>query len=288
MTIEILFSSYALLIGLIVGSFLNVIILRLPIMLKKEWKQNCQEVLNEIAEEEANIPLPEGRFNIAYPRSHCPKCKKQVSALENIPVLSYLFLKGQCSGCHTKISPRYPIVELITGLLTGYCIYTLGANVQGYLAVVLSWALVVLTLIDADTHYLPDDITLPLLWIGLLANTFGVFVDLQSAVIGAAAGYLSLWSVYWVFKFLTKKEGMGYGDFKLLAALGAWMGWQMLPFIIIASAFVGAAIGIAGIIFYGKDKDMKIPYGPYLATAGWIAFFWGNDITQAYLQYMGS
>ncbi len=284
MDYSILYTAYGLLFGLIVGSFLNVVIHRLPIMLQRSWKSDCEAFLAE----EQTQPLPEGTFNLAIPGSHCPKCNKKITIIENIPLFSYLFLGGKCSACKTKISLRYPIVELITGIVTGFSIYQFGLNEQGYLAVLLGWGLIALTLIDADTQLLPDSITLPLLWLGLLANSFNIYTDLASAVYGAAAGYFSLWSIYWLFKLTTGKEGMGYGDFKLLAALGAWMGWQHLPLIVILSAFVGAVVGISGIIFKGKNKETPIPYGPYLATAGWIAFFWGNEITQAYLSQLGS
>ncbi len=225
------------------------------------------------------------RFNIAYPASHCPKCKADIKPWHNIPVISYVFLlKGKCHSCHVKISPRYPIVELVTGILTAFVVHRYGVTTEAGLVLLFTWSLIVLTMIDADHQLLPDDITLPLLWLGLLANAFGMFTNLQGAVVGAVAGYLSLWSVYWLFKLLMKKEGMGYGDFKLLAAMGAWMGWQALPLIIVLSSFVGAVIGIAGILIYGKDKNKPIPFGPYLAIAGWIAFFWGDEITAQYLQ----
>lgn len=282
MSAIIIYSAYALFIGLIVGSFLNVVIHRLPIILRRGWKNDCEEFL---AEENLN-ELPAGKYNLAIPGSHCPKCEKKITPVENIPLISYLFLGGKCSACKTKISLRYPIVELITGLITGFTIYQLGWNEQGFLAVVFGWSLIALTLIDADTQLLPDSITLPLLWLGILANSFGVYTDLHTSVYGAVAGYLSLWSVYWLFKIITGKEGMGYGDFKLLAALGAWMGWQSIPLIIILSAFVGAAVGIAGIILKGKNKETPIPYGPYLAAAGFISFFWGTEITQYYLSQL--
>ncbi len=225
------------------------------------------------------------KFNIAYPASHCPKCKAPIKPWHNIPVISYVFLlKGKCHSCKEKISVRYPIVEFVTGLLTAFVVHRYGISLEAGLVLIFTWSLIVMTMIDADHQLLPDDITLPLLWLGLLANAAGLFTDLQGAVIGAVAGYLSLWSVYWLFKLLMKKEGMGYGDFKLLAALGAWMGWQALPLIIVLSSFVGAVIGIAGILMYGKDKNKPIPFGPYLAIAGWIAFFWGDVITAHYLQ----
>lgn len=273
----------ALIFGLLVGSFLNVVIYRLPQMLFAGWRNECREFIaqeegKELEESEKEV------FNLAVPRSHCPHCKTPIKAWQNIPIISYLLLRGKCNHCKTPISIRYPLVELFTGLITAFCIFTFGLNNAGYMAVLLTWCLIVLTMIDIDHQLLPDNITLPLLWGGVIANSFGLFTDLQSSVYGAAAGYLSLWSVYWVFKLLTGKEGMGFGDFKLLGALGAWIGWQMLPLIIILSSLVGAVIGISTIVFAGKDKSKPIPFGPYLAIAGWIAFMWGEIIVQRYLQ----
>ena len=283
----------AVLFGLAVGSFLNVVIYRLPEMMMRSWRSECQEFLNNDSSQKA-APTPKQAnaaetppFNLAFPSSHCPNCKAEIKPWQNIPVFSYLVLKGVCANCKTKISARYPIIELVTGILTALVAYMLGASTAALLGAVLTWSLIALTMIDVDHQLLPDSITLPLLWLGLLANTFGVYTDLESAVFGAAAGYLSLWSIYWLFKLVTGKEGMGYGDFKLLAALGAWMGWQFLPLIIILSSFVGAAIGIAGILVGGKDKNIPIPFGPYLAIAGWIAFLWGDQIIAQYLQIMG-
>lgn len=284
---DILVLLSALVVGLLVGSFLNVVIYRLPVHLINDWLGAAREIFIEHSDiDEKVLPEPpKESFNIAYPASHCPLCKSPVKPWHNIPIISYVFLlKGHCASCHAKISVRYPIVELVTGLLTVFVVYTMGLTPMAGLALVFTWALITLTMIDVDHQLLPDDITLPLMWMGLFANIFNTFTDLQSAVIGAAAGYLSLWSIYWTFKLLTQKEGMGFGDFKLLAALGAWMGWQSLPVIIILSSFVGAIIGIAGILIYGKDKNKPIPFGPYLAIAGWIAFFWGDKITAYYLQ----
>ncbi len=269
-------------LGLVVGSFLNVVIYRIPVMLFKEWKTACDEMA-------ANPPtdLPEGRFNLAIPNSRCPHCDHKITPLQNIPVISYLFLKGACANCKKGISARYPSVELFTGIASVITFSLLGATPQAALALVLMWTLIALTMIDIDHQLLPDNITLPLMWLGLLCNYYGLFVDLPSAVIGAMAGYMSLWSVYWLFKLVTGKEGMGFGDFKLLAALGAWMGWQQLPVIILLSSFVGAAFGIAGMLIAKKDKEWRIPFGPYLAIAGAIAFFWGEDIIQSYLAFSG-
>jgi len=267
----------SLCVGLCVGSFLNVVIHRLPRMMERDWKQQCAEMLGTTPDEPAE-PL-----SLAMPRSRCPHCGHQISALENIPILSYLFLKGRCSSCSARISPRYPIVEALTGLLSAFTAWHFGPSLTTLLALIFIWALIALTFIDFDTQLLPDSITLPLLWLGLLFNLYGGFTTLPSAVIGAAAGYLSLWSVYWAFKLITGKEGMGYGDFKLLAALGAWMGWQMLPAIILLSSLVGAVVGIVLIILARRGKDVPMPFGPYLAGAGLIALFWGPQINRLYL-----
>lgn len=268
--------SIVTLVGLSVGSFLNVVIFRLPIMLEQEWRQQCQEFL------ELDVVIPK-KFNLAVPASTCPKCNHKIRFWENIPVLSYLFLKGKCSSCGTKISIQYPIIEAVTAILSVTIAYHFGVSWQTLAALVLTWSLVALTMIDIHKQLLPDNITLPLLWLGIIANMFGLFTDLQSSVIGAMAGYLSLWLVYHFFKLLTGKEGMGFGDFKLLGALGAWMGWKVLPLIIVLSSFVGAAIGIAMIVFARHDKSVPIPFGPYLAIAGWISLLWGDAIIKAWL-----
>lgn len=266
-------------LGLLIGSFLNVVIHRLPKLMQAQWQRDCCELLEQ--------PAPEQKapYNLVFPASHCPKCDHAIKPWENIPLISWLFLRGKCSSCSTPISKRYPLVELATGLLSGYAAYAFGFGWPLALVLVLTWSLVALTMIDADTQLLPDSITLPLMWIGLIANYFGLFTSFEEAFWGAIAGYLSLWSVFWLFKLVTGKEGMGYGDFKLLAALGAFMGWQALPLIIILSSLVGAIIGIAGILIHGRDKNIPIPFGPYLAIAGWIALMWGDQITQAYLQF---
>jgi len=275
----------ALTIGLLVGSFLNVVIYRLPKMMEADWQQQCRDFLSTNSDiktlPEADNTKP--HFNLMVPASRCPHCGHKIKPWENIPVISYLCLGGKCSSCKAPISLRYPSIELVTGILSVAVIYVFGATLSGLLALVLTWCLIALTMIDIDTYLLPDDITLPLLWIGLIANSAGTFTQLSSALWGAVAGYLSLWSVYHLFKLITGKEGMGYGDFKLLAALGAWMGWQMLPQIILLSSLVGAVIGIAMMIILGRDKNIPIPFGPYLAIAGWIAFIWGNDINRVYL-----
>lgn len=275
-----------LVLGLLVGSFLNVVIYRLPKMMERDWQQQCRDFLTndgDIATLPANDSTQEP-FNLMVPASRCPHCGHKIKPWENIPVISYLFLRGKCSNCKAGISIRYPIIELVTGLLSVAVIYYVGVNWSGLAALIFTWSLITLTMIDFDTYLLPDDITLPLLWLGLIANSFGTFTDLSSAVWGAIAGYLALWSVYKLFKLVTGKEGMGYGDFKLLAALGAWMGWQMLPQIILLSSLVGAVIGISMIVIRGRDKNIPIPFGPYLAIAGWIAFVWGDTINQSYLK----
>ena len=265
------------LLGLLVGSFLNVVIHRLPKMMENEWRNQCAEL-------HGDAPVEDEPFSLIRPRSRCPSCGHPISALENIPILSWLWLRGRCSDCHAPISPRYPIVEAVTGLCSaaGAAYFGYGWMLLG--ALLLIWSLIALTFIDADTQLLPDSITLPLLWMGLCFNLFGVFADLSSAVLGAMVGYLSLWSVYWAFKLVTGKEGMGYGDFKLLAALGAWLGWQMLPLIILLSSLVGAAVGIVLIILARQGRHVPIPFGPYLAAAGLIALIWGKDLTQMYLR----
>jgi len=271
-------------LGLLIGSFLNVVIHRVPRMMKQEWHSDCCELL-EI--ENQNNAAESSPFNLFKPNSHCPHCKCEIKPWQNIPIISYLSLRGKCANCEERISIRYPLVEATSALLSGLIAFYFGATEQTLALLLLTWSLIALTMIDVDHQLLPDSITLPLLWLGILLNTQGIFTDLTSSVWGAIAGYLSLWSVFWLFKLLTGKEGMGYGDFKLLAALGAWMGWQALPLIIILSSVVGAVIGIAGIIIMGRDKNVPIPFGPYLAIAGWIALLWGDQLTQAYLNYAG-
>lgn len=265
------------LLGLCVGSFLNVVIHRLPQMMEREWRAQCAELRGE------EIPAGEA-LSLARPRSRCPACGHPITALENIPLISYLLiLKGKCSGCGTRISARYPLIEAVTGLLSAYAAWHFGPTLQAAGALALLWALIALSAIDLDTQLLPDSITLPLLWLGLVFNLWSTYTDLPTAVIGAMAGYLALWSVFWLFKLATGKEGMGYGDFKLLAALGAWLGWQMLPAIVLLSSVVGAVVGIILIVAARHGRNVPIPFGPYLAAAGIIALFWGKQITAAYL-----
>ncbi len=284
----LLFLLMTVILSLLIGSFLNVVIHRLPRMMEREWKHDCCELLEIDQKEEISKP-----YNLVTPNSHCPHCDAPVKPWQNIPVISYLFLKGKCANCSEPISVRYPLIELATGLLSSYIAWQWGATPQAMAAIGLTSVLIALTMIDVDTQLLPDSLTLPLLWAGLTLNSGaffggeGLFVSLPEALWGAVAGYMVLWSVFWLFKLLTGKEGMGFGDFKLLAALGAWMGWQALPLIIILSSLVGAVIGVAGILIMGRDKNIPIPFGPYLAIAGWIALMWGDMITQSYLQFAG-
>lgn len=273
------FAVFAGILGLLVGSFLNVVIHRLPKMMERDWHAQCAELSGQTLEKSPP-------FNLLVPRSACPHCGHAISALENIPVLSYLFLRGKCKGCGAAISPRYPIVETLSGILCAYAAWHFGFGWAGFAAIVFVWALIALTFIDFDTQLLPDDITLPLLWLGLLLNLNEVFTSLPNAVIGATAGYLVLWSVYWLFKFATGKEGMGYGDFKLLATIGAWLGWAMLPLVILLSSLVGAVVGVILIVFAKHGRHIPIPFGPYLAGGGLIALFWGQTLTQSYLQLL--
>ena len=278
------------LMSLMVGSFLNVVIYRFPIMLKTEWKSDCIGFLSEELDQEISVASvdTEETFNLSVPRSRCPSCGHKITALENIPVISWLFLKGRCSECGSKISIRYPIIELTTALLSVLVADTYGVQWFTLAALFLTWALIALTMIDFDTQLLPDNITLPFLWLGILLSLLHISpISLETSVIGAMAGYLSLWSVYQIFKLVTGKEGMGFGDFKLLAVLGAWLGWQSLPLILLLSALVGAIIGISLILFLGRDKNIPIPFGPYLAAAGFISLLWGKQIQQAYFNFVG-
>jgi leader peptidase (prepilin peptidase)/N-methyltransferase len=288
--------------GLMWGSFLNVVIHRMPVMIQRESddyiaheseNENRQIALRmgsamRSISYQSDQPLPHAtRYNLSWPRSACPHCGHKITALENIPVLSYLVLRGKCSACKSPISARYPAIELLTGVLSAFLVWRFGGGLAGAGALVFAYLLIAMTFIDADTYMLPDDLTLLLLWCGLLININSVFApSLKDAVVGAAAGYLTLWSVYWVFKFVTGKEGMGYGDFKLLGALGAWLGWTMLPLIVLLSSLVGALVGLSLIILKKHNRDKPIPFGPYLTAAGLIAFLWGKPITFAYLGLM--
>lgn len=267
---------FTVILGLLVGSFLNVVIHRMPIMMEREWQRSCQELQGQEV-------LEQPKYTLSTPRSACPKCGHKITALENIPVISYLFLKGKCSGCKTPISMRYPLIEALTGALAGLIACKFGYTGMAFAALLFTFALIALTFIDFDTQLLPDDITLPLMWLGLVYNLNTGFTDLHSAVVGAIAGYLILWSVYWLFKLVTGKEGMGYGDFKLLAAIGAWFGWQMLPAVILLSSIVGSVVGISMIVFAKHGRNVPIPFGPYLALGGIAALFFGQQLSHLYL-----
>ncbi|MET0126806.1 MAG: A24 family peptidase [Pseudomonas caspiana] len=271
----------ALILGLLVGSFLNVLVYRLPIMMERDWQAQSREMLKLPAE-----PASE-TFNLILPHSRCPHCAHRIRPWENLPVISYLFLGGKCSSCKAPISKRYPLVELTCGLLSGYVAWHFGFGWAAAAMLVLSWGLLAMSLIDADHQLLPDDLVLPLLWMGLIVNSFSVFTTLSDALWGAVAGYLVLWSVYWLFKLITGKEGMGHGDFKLLAMLGAWGGWQILPLTILLSSLVGAVLGLIMLRLRNAETSTPIPFGPYLAIAGWIALLWGGQITDSYLQFAG-
>jgi len=270
------FITLCAILGLMVGSFLNVVIYRLPRMMQQDWEAQCAELKGD----PASLKTP---FNLVVPRSACPSCGHKISAWENIPLLSYLFLRGRCSQCSATIGIRYPLVEALTSLLSGFMAWHFGFTAAALAALVFTWTLIALTFIDLDTQLLPDSITQPLIWLGLLINIGSIYTPLQSAVIGAVSGYMALWSVYWLFKFATGKEGMGFGDFKLLAAIGAWLGWQMLPLVILLSSLVGAVVGISLILFAKHGRNIPIPFGPYLAGGGIIALIWGQELTQVYL-----
>ncbi len=293
------FIAACLILGLIVGSFLNVVIHRLPIMLEREWREQCEELAREHAASgphaspAAQKPVDPEPFNLVVPRSACPACKAPITAWQNIPLLSYLFLRGRCAACGARISLRYPLVEALTGVLSALVAWKLGFGWPAAAGLVLTWFLVALTFIDVDHQLLPDNLTLPLLWLGLLLTLWGpggapVPVDMRSSLIGAAAGYLSLWAVYHAFRLLTGKEGMGYGDFKLFAALGAWLGWQMLLPIILVAAAVGAVTGVVILAPKGRDRGTPIPFGPFLAAAGWLMLMFGHELVAHYLGLFGS
>ena len=275
------FALACLVLGLLIGSFLNVLVYRLPVMMQRDWQAQAREILELPAAPDA--PL----FNLILPHSRCPHCGHEIRPWENIPLLSYLFLRGKCSSCKAPISLRYPLVELACGLLSAYVAWHFGFGWQTAGMLLLTWGLLAMSLIDADHQLLPDALVLPLLWLGLIANYFGLFTSLEAALWGAIGGYLSLWSVYWLFKLVTGKEGMGYGDFKLLAMLGAWGGWQVLPLTILLSSLVGAVLGLIMLRLRNAETSTPIPFGPYLAIAGWIALLWGGQISGSYLQFAG-
>jgi leader peptidase (prepilin peptidase) / N-methyltransferase len=298
----VLFAGSVFLLGLVVGSFLNVVIYRLPIMLDREWRAQASEFL-PAAESAATTPIPPAlapleRFTLSTPRSACPTCKAPIKAWQNIPLISWLALRGRCASCKSKISVRYPLVELATGILSAWVAWHFGFGITAVCGLGVTWALIALTGIDVDHQLLPDDITLSLLWAGLLASAIVAFaggttpaaplpVSPRDAIIGAASGYLSLWLVFHAFRLATGKEGMGYGDFKLFAALGAWLGWKLLPLIILLSAATGAVLGILLILFRGRDRAAPMPFGPYLAAAGWLAMLYGDVLVDGYLQLSG-
>jgi leader peptidase (prepilin peptidase)/N-methyltransferase len=286
----LLFVGVVFLFSLLIGSFLNVVIYRLPIMMEREWRAQFEEAAST---GDLATTITAEKFDLITPRSRCPSCGNPITALQNIPVVSYLMLRGKCAGCKTSISARYPVVELMTALLAGVAAWRFGFGIEAGAAVLLTFALIAISVIDIDHQIIPDSISLPLVWIGLGLSLFHpvagadvLFIDPKTAIVGALAGYLSLWSVYHLFRLLTGKEGMGYGDFKLLAALGAWLGWQMLPLIILLSALVGAFVGITMIVVRRHDRNVPIPFGPYLAAAGWIAMLYGREIVDWYLGYM--
>jgi len=267
------------LVGLIVGSFLNVVIHRTPRMLMRQWQQDCHELAGNTPVASTTEP-----YNLVVPRSQCPHCGHTISAIENIPVFSWLWLRRKCSACQAPISARYPLVEILTATLTAVTVWKLGYSLSGLAGVVLLWMLIAVTFIDIDHHLLPDVIVLPFLWLGLLLNLNNLFTSLPNAVIGAAAGYLSLWLIFHLFRLITGKEGMGYGDFKLFAVFGAWLGWQSLFAILLISSFVGAVVGLLLIMLRKQDRSQPIPFGPYLASAGWITMMWGDELTRTYFQ----
>lgn len=274
--------SCVFIIGLMVGSFLNVVIFRLPVMMNRDWRKECREYLELETEEEESEP-----FNLMVPASHCPHCHTEIKPYQNIPVLSYLFLGGKCAHCGHPISMRYPLIEAFTGLCSALVAWHFGYGIDMLFGLLLTWCLIAASFIDIDQQLLPDSIILPMLWLGLFLSLFSVYTDSASSIIGAIAGYLSLWTVYQLFKLVTGKEGMGFGDFKLLALFGAWLGWQYLPLIILLSSLVGAVIGIAMVILVKHDRNTPIPFGPYLAAAGWLALLWGENINQLYLHAVG-
>ena len=275
------FVACVVVLGLLVGSFLNVVVYRLPKMLMRDWRAQAREVL------EMPTKDVEEAFNLVLPNSSCPNCGHEIKPWENIPLLSWLFLRGKCSGCKQAISVRYPLVELACGVLSGVIAWQFGVSWEALAMLVLTWGLLAMSLIDADQQILPDALVLPLLWLGLILNSFGLFTSLPDALWGAVIGYMSLWSIFWLFKLVTGKEGMGYGDFKLLALLGAWGGWQVLPLTILLSSVVGAVLGVIILRLQRNSYSNPIPFGPYLAVAGWIALIWGDQITSSYLQFAG-
>lgn len=292
--IQVIFIPLVFIIGLFIGSFLNVVIYRLPVMMERDWKKECIEYLQldeknlpPATPPEKNTSETDETFNLSLPLSRCSNCLTPIKAYQNIPVISYLFLRGKCSSCKTHISLRYPLIESFTGVLSAIVAWHFGYSIEVLFALLLTWSLIALSFIDIDHQLLPDSITLPVLWLGLFLSLFSIYTDTHSSIIGAVAGYLTLWIVFQVFKLVTGKEGMGFGDFKLLSLFGAWLGWQYLPLIILLSSLVGAVIGISMIVFVKKDRNTPIPFGPYLAAAGWLALIWGDVINTWYLSSIG-
>ncbi|NOT85211.1 MAG: prepilin peptidase [Methylococcaceae bacterium] len=292
--------ALAIVLGLMVGSFLNVVIYRLPVMMQREWRNDCLTYLGENTDDNEDKALLEAvtqaqkkaaaeykPFNLTLPLSRCPKCQAAIKPYQNIPVISYVLLGGKCAVCKNPIAMRYPVIEAFTGLCSAIVAWHIGFDATLPWALLLTWCLIALSFIDIDHQLLPDSMTLPMMWLGLGLSEYGLFTSTDSSIIGAMAGYLSLWGIYWVFKLITGKEGMGYGDFKLLALLGAWLGWQYLPVIVLLSSLVGAVIGVAMILFANKDRTIAIPFGPYLAAAGWIALLWGDELNGLYLASVG-
>ncbi len=282
-----LFWATSFVLGLMVGSFLNVVILRLPHRLSREWRMQCAEFMANGEADPLVRPNDGERFGLLAPASQCPLCRHRIRPWENIPLLSYLLLRGRCSSCKARISPRYPAIELLTGVLSVIVVAHFGVSAAALAALILTWVLIALAGIDLDHQLLPDDLTLPALWLGLLLSLVPVFVPATAAIVGAAVGYLTLWSVYHLFRWLTGKQGMGYGDFKLLGMLGAWLGWQALPLIVVLASIVGAAVGITLIAGQGRHRDHAIPFGPFLAAAGWIYLLWGDKLLPTYLALAG-
>jgi leader peptidase (prepilin peptidase)/N-methyltransferase len=285
-SVPVLFIFSVGLIALLFGSFLNVVIARLPITLKQSWRKDCYEYL------ELSAPTPDqeecaNKITLLLPRSHCPKCKATLRAIDNIPIISYLFLRGKCHFCHEPISIKYPVVEALTCILCMLVAWKFGVTWQTVAGCVLTCVLIAQSGIDIENKIIPDEITLPILWLGIILSLCPIFVNSQSSILGAVAGYLVLWLIYWCFYLVTKKEGMGFGDFKLLAMLGAWLGWQMLPFLIIFSSAIGSVVGVMFILFSKTDRNTRIPFGPFLAIAGWIALLCGPEINSWYLTYAG-
>ncbi|MEO1879448.1 MAG: A24 family peptidase [Methylococcales bacterium] len=278
----LILTSLAFIIGLLMGSFLNVVIYRLPVMMEQEWKKECTEYLDLEKAPETNAP-----FNLIVPASQCSNCHTAIKPYQNIPLISYLLLAGKCAACHNYISLRYPAIESLTAITSAIVAWHFGYNADMFFALLLTWSLIALSFIDIDHQLLPDAINLPVLWLGLFLSIFSIYTDTSSSIIGAIAGYLSLWSVYHLFKLVTGKEGMGYGDFKLLALFGAWLGWQYLPIIILLSTLVAAVIGLTLVIFTQKDHNTPIPFGPYIATSGWLTLIWGEQINALYLSTIG-